>query len=126
MGSILQLLKYIPDLPSLFALIGDVQTAIKSHTEASIDLVLNDIKPFVVQWCPGIPEAEVDATAADLIAIVTLTGNHSIENCAVVAAVIVESLPKFGLAATQEHTDALVKALSDYLGDFGLGKPTGV
>ena len=120
MANLLKILAYLPDLPSLFGLINDISQAVKAKTEANIDIVINDLKPFVEHWCSGIPTAEVDAVALDLIALVTIGANHSVHNCEAVALTIVESLPKFGLPITQQHADALVQPLSDALGDFGV------
>lgn len=118
MNSIFQYFKYVTDIPAFLALFGEIKNAAKVKSEASIDLVIEDALPIVAKYAPNIPASELNAIAGDLIALVSLGGDHSLKHSESVALVIVQSLPKFGLKLTQEHADALVKAVSDALGDF--------
>lgn len=110
------------NLPALLGLVSEVQSIFKTGgaTEANIDKLVLDAKPIVEKFFPQFPPAEVDAIAADIVALVSLGANHTLDNAEIVAATIVKSLPSIfpGLALTQEHDDALVQALSDAIGDF--------
>ena len=122
MGNLFKLLAYLPDIPSFLALVADISAITKGATEANISQLITDAKPIVAKYAPGVPQSELDAIATDLIALSTLGYDHSLHNDATVAATIVQSLPQIlpGYKPTAEHNAALIQALSDWLGDWGL------
>lgn len=101
----------------------DIETSIAQPTEANIEAVILDAKAVVEHLDKNIPVAVVDACANVGISIVSFAFNPTVKGGATVAGEVLTQLPIINpkwSKVTPEHAQALVQALSDIAGDYGL------
>ena len=102
---------------------ADIETAAAAPTEGNIDNAIIDSKAVIEHLDKNIPIPVVEAAAAIGISIVSFAFDPSVKGGTVIGGEILIQLPiinpKWG-KITLAHGQALVQALSDIEGDFGI------